>query len=323
MTEQVEETVEQVAEATDTVPAAFNDDEILKMVSDGPAKAEDTVEGGEEETVEGEEDTIEGGDEPLAAEEEKPKQSKGRKTASEHIRELKEEKAALKAEAEESKRRIATEEEKSSKLLDFIRKSAGLDADTTEGAEEEIVDEVLAKKVDERFAKLEAEVNGTKLQSAIEMADDAGRKSFTDYDAATEHLVAAEAARLIQRDGAMGKKMSNETAIIKAAEAIWGDITELHKAGVAPQKIAAYSYNQAITKGFTPKAAKAAKDTSKPRVDMKAVERAREEAGAPAIEREEVRIKPGNRWEDDVAARFKAKHGNGKDDYLEKMLRSN
>lgn len=212
--------------------------------------------------------------------------------------EVTEQKNTFKSEAERLRNELALEREKAERLLDFVKKST-LGADSKEqGDKEEILDEALDKKLSSEIENLKMERAIDRFQYSLGEADRIGRSAFEDYDAATNHLIASEASQMMTRAEVMGKKLDKNQAVQLARQSLAQDFFQIQQNGGDPSSIAAYAYKQAQARGFSGK--KESKQAGS-KIDMKQVQRAREEAGAPTIARESVKITGGN-WQEEMSA---------------------
>lgn len=331
MTEQQTESQNQEQQTQEQQPAAAPVEGYSNAEIEAMAKAEapkPTEQAPEKE--EGDEGESEGDEEDAAGEgeegEEKKSQenvSEGQKQRSKRVTrerfdEVNEQKNTYKSRADELQRELETERARSQRLSDFIRKATEGEAKKDELEEEEIIDEVLGKKVSgvsTELKEVKQEIAAERFQRSLSDEDAIGRKSLTDYDNAVSFVVATEAHQVIARHAALGKKISEEKAIEEAMKTINRDLYDVHQQGGRSGTIAKYVYDRAIARGFTPVQAKKAAEKSK--VDMKAVERARQEAGAPAVERESVKINGAN-WNDELAGRASKEFKPSDKRYLEK-----
>lgn len=246
-----------------------------------------------------------------AAEEQK---QRSKRVSRERFDEVNEQKNTYKSRNEELQRELEAERARNQRLADFIKKAT---AGTSEqdDSDEEVLDEALDKKVSGELKEIKQEIAVERFQRSLASEDAIGREKLKDYDNAVSFVVATEAHQIIARGAALGKKIPEEKAIEEAMVAINRDLYDVHQQSGRSGTIAQYVYDRAIARGFTPTQAK--KTAEKSKVDMKAVERARQEAGAPAIERESVKINGAN-WNDDLAGRASKEFKPSDKRYLEK-----
>lgn len=184
-----------------------------------------------------------------------------------------------------------------------------------EPEDEDIIDDVLDKKLSARLEKLEAQHFASDFQATLDAADAFGASKLPDYHTAVNFTVAKEAQQLVIQAAAIGRELTSEEAIAYAQQKLGNELVGIRKMGANKQTIAQYAYNKALAYGFAPKSV--AKQQKSANINMDAVKRARDEAGAPAIQREAVKVGgAGKSWDQQLAE-------SGKDkldaDYMRKM----
>lgn len=190
-----------------------------------------------------------------------------------------------------------------------------------EAEDDEILDEVGFKKAtqytDERTTNLELRQFDQQLR--LELAS-FGEKAPEVLQAVEWHK-AIEAAKAAMRDGLDVSSLTQaqqKKYIDAAAKKMDAEGLALFRKGLNPLTTV---YHEAILGGFRPelfsgKAPAPAKGADKPKVDMRAVEQARQEAGAPTHIREAVKVEAGD-W---AASIYKdAKDIGISDSYLRKL----
>lgn len=164
----------------------------------------------------------------------------------------------------------------------FEKILAKMNGETQEAeADDEILDEALAKKMDERFNKL----NEATITQAINNDVALARQSVPDIDNAYQYLLAASAHRIMQRAEFAGHKMSEVDAINYAQKLVNDDLKTI-KQNNPSANVGSYLYIEAQNMGYQTSAGQKAQ----PNVNMKAVQKARQQAGAPAIDKESVSV---------------------------------
>lgn len=312
MTDEVtQEESTQEAPAAPAAPEAFSDDEIKAMMqSKQPAKEEAQEQ--EESEEEGEDEGSEEEETEVAEEQVEEKQEKKRSTVVSRTRfdEVNEQKNGYKSKAEQLEEKIQKVEADNAKLLALIKSAVDgkPDESEAEAEDDEIIDTALHKQVKELKADAEKTKKEQAVQgylAALDKADQVGAAKFDDYKTAVDFVVAQEAYKIMNRAQVLGEKLTEAQAIEEAMKDLNREMFPIHNKGASSEALASYIYNRAKAGGFN---AKASKQAGKPKVNMKAVQRARDEAGAPTVQRESVKITQGTNWEDDLARRAK-EHG--------------
>lgn len=258
----------------------------------------DTVEGGEEEEDTGTEEVV-----PEASEE--PKKGKGNIRIPLEVAER--DKAKLRSQIDEAKAELANERARNAAMAEFLKKVAG--GNEPESAEEEeVLDQTLEKKVNERFGKLEGRLEAESFNAALAKADTIGASKLPEYHAAVDTVLANEAYGIKVAMQARGKDISDHEAVQKAWERLQPELHEIYKETRSPESIAAYVIERAKVFGFGVKSGAAKVAAKKSTVNMDAVDRARREAAAPTFTRESVDMSAGD-WKDDIGNRMADKYG--------------
>ena len=273
-TESFENMIAQVR-AEDSGEAPKEEDTVPAAEATEPAEAEgETAQDKEEE--EGDDSADEGEEEETA---EKPEgEPKKRKMWGEREREAK---LQERARADEAERRLAAAEEKAQKLQEFINKVVGgnEDAGSEDGEEITPVDEEAYNALKKKIEGIEQQREVDRFQSTVDRQEAEARSTMPGYETAFNRVVAIEAREIMVRAAAIGRDIEPEQAIKEATKTLPKKAFEIYKSG---GNVARYFYQRALDSGFSPEGVKPAE---KAKVDMKAVERARKEAGAPAVEK--------------------------------------
>lgn len=192
----------------------------------------------------------------------------------------------LRAELDAERKQAAKDREKFQEMLNKHFPVA-----QAEEEEEEPLDTYTYKKVQE----LELKNQARDFQSALVQADMVGNANIPNYSESVDYLIASEASKYIARATAIGEKMSNEDAVAAAVNDIGRDMHALYQKSNNPAALAKYTVERARLAGFTPKQVQ-----KKPAgVNMEAVDKARKEAGAPAIKKQPVDV-GGSAWYDSI-----------------------
>lgn len=270
--------------------------------------------------AEGQQDDEEPEDEEGAAqddEEEKEKEEKPRMNrASQRVKEAVDRANRAEQRMQELEFKFQQQMKANEELMKLITGGEGQsDSESKQSGEDEILDEALAKKMEERFGKLEdQQFSNVKAQ---ELGYVGGERGETYQKA-----VAASAVSVMRKAEALGKSVNPEQAEQMAKEAIEKEMREMHKRGARPGAIAhelanaASYYDYLISQQQTGNQSKAGQKPKKG-VNMKKVDEARQKAGAPTIDKESVNIQGG---ENVLAKEAEKLRGEGYDpDYLAKM----
>lgn len=251
--------------------------------------APETVEGGEEETEESEGETEEGeGEEEVAAsaEEQAEPQPKKKTTWAERERAAKEE---YKAKATDLEKKLAKAEAEKQALVDAWNKAiegAKPTAETTE--DDEPIDTATfnkVQKVDSEVQALKNELAETKFHTITREADTLGAAHLAGYEDGKAFLIAKNAHLFQLAASSMDIELDNDAAIEVAVKQFNNELKEIMKKGKTSGAIAKHIYQKAQALGFSPEAVVAASPKAGSKVNMAAVNKARETAGAPAIKK--------------------------------------
>jgi hypothetical protein len=292
---------EQVAPVPADAPApeAFSVDELKSFISAPPEPVKEEVVSDTEQESEQESEVDEQDDQQAVSSaddvvDEKPKAKKQR-----WEREY-EAKVAERARAEAEKARADKAEADAKALKEFIEKAMAAEKPAEiEADDDDVIDTKTAKEVKE----LKTALVQTKIESAIKEADDLGRKHVPVYDEA-KNFVLANLARIAQVNAdAVGQTLDDLSAVQAADAYLKAQLANMHSAGKTTGQMAEYVLKQAKVFNYAPQA-KAAPE--KPKINMKAVDKARETAGAPAIVKETVKFADPH-WEQQAAAQLKEK----------------
>lgn len=196
------------------------------------------------------------------------------------------------------------------KLMEMI---TGGDKQDAPAADEEILDEALARKMEERFGKLEdRQASAVKAQELAYIGGEQGE--------VYQKAIAASAVNIMRKASGLGQNIDMTKAESLARQAIEGEIKEMAKRGAQPGAIAqelanAASYFDYLMSQTQQKPAGQKTTTG---VNMKKVEEARQKAGAPTIDKASVNISGGmNVYQSELK---KVKESAGlSDDYIRKL----
>jgi hypothetical protein len=178
--------------------------------------------------------------------------------------------------------------------------------------DDDVLDEALARKVDERFSKLEE-------RQFEEVRDRELSYLGGEQGEAYQKAIAAAAIGVMRKHQAVGRSIDMLQAEKLAKTAIEAEMKSLHKSGVKSGAIAQEIANAARYYDFLVGQHTAEKPLQKTAggVNMKKVEEARQKAGAPTIDKGSVNLSGGM----DVynAELKKVKESGVSDDYLRKI----
>lgn len=165
-----------------------------------------------------------------------------------------------------------------------------------ESGDDEILDEALAKRMEEKFGKLEdQQFNAVKAQELNYIGGEHGE--------VYQKAVAASALSVMRKAQSLGKQVSPQQAEQMAQEVIQREMRELHKRGAQPGAIAQEIMNAASYYDFMV-AQQSQQRTGQKQpngVNMKKVSEARRKAGAPTIDKESVNLTGGmNAYQSEV-----------------------
>jgi len=314
MSEETQTTEAQPEAITDAAPATevMSNDEIAALAKGAstPAPEVATQPEGEEEGAESDETP----EKPQPEGEDEPKPAKDKSK----IRVPLEVAEKHKQEARDAKAALIEERRKGEALVELLKKLTG-EGDKAAEAEDEdddIVDTALDKKLTSKIEKLEHQMETKAFTEALHAADAIGRKQDAAYEDATDFVYFATASRIIAEATAVGEEISVEDAVLEAKKSLAPVLYRIYqKSNGNPAALSTYVLTQARALGFTAKSKTAEAGRGASKVNMEAVNRAREQAGAPVVKRESV-VAAGSNWEDDIAARARAKYD---PEYLRRM----
>jgi len=213
--------------------------------------------------------------------------------------------------AKREKEAAQRERERADKLAAFIDKLT--QAEKKEEApveDDEPIDTATAKRVESLEKKLEQR----EFTATLREADSIGRKAFGEsYDEANTYLIANVASEIMDIHG-----VSQDEAINSAMQTLGKRFQQAVNSGKSPEELAKLVYKTAQTRGYKGNASPAKAVAEAPaKVNIKALERARVEGGAPAVERASVKV-TSQSWNEGLAAKAKDTFGKGDAKYLEK-----
>lgn len=266
--------------------------------------SEDVAE--EQEEEEATEDAADDDEQPEASQDDdKPRMNR----ASQRVKEAVDRANAMERELNEIKFKFQQQMAANEKLMAMI---TGVDKPAAQDAEEEILDEALAKRVEAKFAKIEEKQFETIKQQEVAYV---GGEQGEVYQKA----IAAHAIEVVRKGNAIGQSISMNQAEEIARASIEKGFKEMHAKGAKPGAIAQELANAAAYYDFLIAQTQTNAGQKSPAgVNMKKVEEARRKAGAPTIDKESVNISGGmNVYQAEVK---KAKEsGAVSDDYLRKL----
>lgn len=266
--------------------------------------SEDVAE--EQEEEEATEDAADDDEQPEASQDDdKPRMNR----ASQRVKEAVDRANAMERELNEIKFKFQQQMAANEKLMAMI---TGVDKPAAQDAEEEILDEALAKRVEAKFAKIEEKQFETIKQQEVAYV---GGEQGEVYQKA----IAAHAIEVVRKGNAIGQSISMNQAEEIARASIEKGFKEMHAKGAKPGAIAQELANAAAYYDFLIAQTQTNAGQKAPAgVNMKKVEEARRKAGAPTIDKESVNISGGmNVYQAEVK---KAKEsGAVSDDYLRKL----
>lgn len=266
--------------------------------------SEDVAE--EQEEEEATEDAADDDEQPEASQDDdKPRMNR----ASQRVKEAVDRANAMERELNEIKFKFQQQMAANEKLMAMI---TGVDKPAAQDAEEEILDEALAKRVEAKFAKIEEKQFETIKQQEVAYV---GGEQGEVYQKA----IAAHAIEVVRKGNAIGQSISMNQAEEIARASIEKGFKEMHAKGAKPGAIAQELANAAAYYDFLIAQTQTNAGQKAPAgVNMKKVEEARRKAGAPTIDKESVNISGGiNAYQAEVK---KAKEsGAVSDDYLRKL----
>ena len=278
-------------------------EDILKMAEGAPVAEKPTEEAPDSDIPLGDAEDQPSDETPETPDVEEPEQPvvAKKRNANERIRELNAKAKAAQEEAAATKARLAFIEEQNQQLINAMKKLTGDDvsheAPKPKGGfnVDDAVDPEATSHLQGEINALKGELAVNNFTRAVTEADQLGRAQFEDYDTATNYVLATEANRIMLAAKATGREVNESQAVQMASQQLGRDLVELFSDGATAKNLSFYVYNRALAAGF-----KVTKHETKPNVDMKAVQRARDEAGAPAIERASANPFAGKKWTDDI-----------------------
>lgn len=266
---------------------------------------EDAAEEQEDDAPEEESDATDEEQPETPQDDDKPRMNR----ASQRVKEAVDRANAMERELNEIKFKFQQQMAANEKLMAMI---TGADKPVVQDAEEEILDEALAKRVDAKFAKIEEKQFETIKQQEVAYV---GGEQGEVYQKA----IAAHAIEVVRKGNAIGQSISMNQAEEIARASIEKGFKEMHAKGAKPGAIAQELANAAAYYDFLIAQTQTNAGQKAPAgVNMKKVEEARRKAGAPTIDKESVNISGGiNAYQAEVK---KAKEsGAVSDDYLRKL----
>lgn len=300
MGQQQETTDEPITAMTAEEIEAFANGELdIDGAPDGEqeTQVENNPESQEPETEQANADEGGGEQNEPAQEEEKPR---SKMIPRDRFDEVNEKRNEAERRAQELEYKLNQQTEAMDKLL---RKLSG-EPEKEQEEENEVLDDVLKKQVDSKFSQIEER----DFQRTVNQEAQLARQHAPDFDNAYNYLLAAGAYDIINSYQAVGKSIGEQEAIGLAQEAVEKEMRYLYTNNAQPGAMAQRLYNAALARGYTPEQAEKASNKAGNGVNMKAVDKARREAGAPAIEKESVQMEPtgeiDNIYKDAVEAGF-------------------
>lgn len=293
---------------------AYSDEEIALLASGQSLEPEQEEENSEE--LEGDESDAEteyeeGDAEPEEesgeeVEVEKPKTPK--KVPYDRFKEVNEKAKQAEARAQQLEWEIQKRDEA---LQEVLKRMTDQTAQVEE--EEEVLDTALEKK-------LKAEIDALKQaqsQSGLQAELATGRQQYTDLEDAANYLIAKQAQQTLINAQHLGYNMTEQQAIELATKTLQQEAQTMYQRNPSRGALSGYLYEQAKFLGYAPKKAGTKAGNG---VNMKALNRLREEAGAPEVQRQAVNTSgSGNGdWRADLYKRNKEEGYS--DSYLSKML---
>lgn len=287
---------------------AYTDEQLIQMsqgvdvmgVTGQPQQApvEPAPEADFDEVVETTEEVVIDGDSADVVEEQKPMNRTQKR-----ITQLNEKAKQAEARAQqleiELQRREFELQQKEAALDRLIR---GTDTPEKSDGKKEYLDEDLAKD----FMEFKAE-------SRVNQEHQIGMAHLPNYDQAHSFVIAKKAQEIMLDAEADGMSIPQDAAIAMAHDMVKEYLYRKAQKNKNVGSLAKYVYNLAVGSGFTVES----KKTDEPKIDMKAVQRVRDEAGAPTIQKEPV-IQGGAQWRSQVEKMAKA--GGASDDALARAL---
>lgn len=264
----------------------FSNLEEIQAVANG-GKIEEPEEAeveGEEENVDLEESEESQPEEPEEEEAEKPRSKMIPRSRFDEVNEK-----ARRAEAEKQQLEWRVQQ-----LESALEKAVGLRGEDPE-EEDEVIDTALEKKIQDKFAKLEKQQLDVAINAELRSAP------YEDIDQAKAWYVAANAANMLERAKYANINVTKEQALQAAVEAVNEEMKALYQRNPQPGALSEYIYRQAKYMGYS-----VDMPEKKSTVNMKAVDKLRREAGAPAVQKEGVLPGGGNvDWKTDLKKRNK------------------
>ncbi len=156
--------------------------------------------------------------------------------------------------------------------------------DVGEPEADEVLDEVLEKKLNGEIGKLKDQ----NFNNAIAVEYQNATAKQPDFTQARDTFVANTAYGVLIEAQSNGQQLTNEQAIEMASNAIRDREKAVYENNPTPGAVANYIYSQALRAGYQPPTVKPTGQTPQNKVNIKAAARAVEEAGAPVIKKEAV-----------------------------------
>lgn len=202
-------------------------------------------------------------------------------------------------EVNEKARRAETEKQqlewRVQQLESALEKAVGLSGEEPQEEDDEVIDTALEKKIQDKFAKLEKQQMDVAINAELRSAP------YDDIEQAKAWYVAANAASMLERAKYANINVTKEQALQAAVEAVNDEMKALYQRNPQPGALSEYIYRQAKYMGYS-----GDKPEKKSTVNMKAVDKLRREAGAPAVQKEGVLPGGGNvDWKADLKKRNK------------------
>lgn len=201
--------------------------------------------------------------------------------------------------ADERAAQLAELQANNQKLVEFIKKATeGATPKEAAAIEDEIVDVKAYQDLNAKIESLQNQLAVNAFQSTIDHEKTIGNQLHPDFDRAVDYNVAHKAYEMIENAKTFGQTLSQEAAIKAATNAVVKELYDIKSNGgnLRPGALADHVYRQALVRGYKPSGTKA--EQPRARVDIAAVNRARETAGAPQIEKTTVNMNNGQGWAD-------------------------
>lgn len=225
-------------------------------------------------------------------EEEEPKEPRSKTVPYDRLQEVIQQRDANAKQMEDMRRQLEQTQYELQRVnqtyTDFFEKAASGKTEEVDD-DNEVLDTVLKKQVDtglEEIKKQQEQLQRQQVQQSIFSDLEIAKQSVPDLDSAYGHVVESLARDLVDEGKYYGQQVNPQEAQARANQQVAAYLEGIKSANPGAQA-GAILYQEALKRGYQAKKSGQKQQAS---VNMKEVERARQQAGAPTIEKQQVNV---------------------------------